>query len=70
MKILSERSKKIIEQKKHKGSVLFAESAHNEQNAQIGLVVVSNAKEWKDIVNEFVIQNFRKISAHATASFQ
>ena len=40
VKILSERSKKIKEQKKNKGSVLVAEFAYNAQNAQFGLVIV------------------------------
>ena len=37
--ILSERSKKMKEQKKNKGSVLVAESAYNSQNAHFGLVM-------------------------------
>ena len=39
VKILSERSKEMKEQKKNKGSVLVAESAYNAQNAQFGLVM-------------------------------
>ena len=39
-KTLSERSKKVKEQKKNEGSVLVAESAYNSQNAQFGLVMV------------------------------
>ena len=39
VKILSELSKRRKEQKKNKGSVLVAESAHNAQNAQFGLVM-------------------------------
>ena len=39
VKILSERSKKMKEQKKNKWSVLVAESAYNIQNAQFGLVM-------------------------------
>ena len=38
VKSLSERSKKMNEQKKNIGSVLDAESANNAQNAQFGLV--------------------------------
>ena len=38
---LSERSKKMKEQKKNKGSVFVAESAYNAQNAQFGLVMSS-----------------------------
>ena len=38
-KILLERSKKMKEQKKNKGSVLVAESACNAQNAHFGLVM-------------------------------
>ena len=39
VKNLSERSKKMKEQKKNKGSILAAESTHNSQNAQLGLVM-------------------------------
>ena len=38
VKILSERSKKR-KNKKNKGSVFVAESAHNSQNAQFGLLL-------------------------------
>ena len=38
-KILSERLKRMKEQKKNQGSVLVAESAYNAQNAQFGLVM-------------------------------
>ena len=37
--IFSERSQKKKEQKKNKGSVFVAESAHNAQNAQFGLLM-------------------------------
>ena len=40
VKILSERSKEMKEQKKNKESVLVAESAYNAQSAQFGLVMV------------------------------
>ena len=39
IKILSEGSKEMKEQKKNKGSVIVAESADNAQNAQFGLVM-------------------------------
>ena len=39
VKILSERSKECKDQKKNKESFLLAESAHNAQNAQFGLVM-------------------------------
>ena len=39
VKVLSERSKKKIEQKKNKGSILDAECAYNSQNTQFGLVM-------------------------------
>ena len=39
VKILSERSKEIKQQKKNKGSVLVAVFAYNAQNAQFGLLM-------------------------------
>ena len=42
--ILSERSKKMKEQKKNKKSILFAESSNNSQNAQFGLVMFNSSK--------------------------
>ena len=47
-KILSERSKKMKEQKKNKGSVLVAESAYNAPNAQFGLVMNFSRKKISD----------------------
>ena len=38
-KILSEQSKRMIEQKKKNWSALVAESAHSSQNTQFGLVM-------------------------------
>ena len=40
-KVLSERLKKMKEQKKNKGSVLVVESAYNSQEAQICLVMLA-----------------------------
>ena len=40
VKILSERSKDMKEQKKNKGSVRFVDSAYKSENAQFGLVMV------------------------------
>ena len=40
VKSLSERSKRLKEQKKKKRSVLVAESAYDPQNAQFGLVMI------------------------------
>ena len=47
-------SKKSIEQKKNKGSVLVAESAYNAQNVQFGLVMIKVfIKEFKFIKKIF-----------------
>ena len=56
VKILSERSKEIKEQKKNKGSVLVVEFPYNCQNALFGLVMLFTRQpffQFHDIFQNF-----------------